>query len=88
MLVRVVYELSDRRGFFHEYVGFPFRPFTDLLCIHGYHPALYTIEPPLSGQKSMPRNYCSKEWEIKPLLSGHLYYTFEPTSGHPPLSGQ
>ena len=43
MLVRVVYELSDRRGFFHNHVGFPFRPFTDLLCIHGYHPALYTL---------------------------------------------
>ena len=50
MLVRVVYELSDRRGFFHDHVGFPLRPFTDLLCIHGYHPTLYTVEPPLSGQ--------------------------------------
>ena len=43
MLVRVVYELSDRRGFFHDHVGFPFRPFTDLLCVHGYHSALYTL---------------------------------------------
>ena len=30
-------------------VGFPFRPFTDLLCIHGYHPTLFTVKPPLSG---------------------------------------
>ena len=30
-------------------VGFSLRPFTDLLCIHGYHPTLYTAEPPLSG---------------------------------------
>ena len=64
MLVRVVYELSDRRGFFHDHVGFPFRPFTDLLFIHGYHPALYTLNLRcVSGQKSMPRNNCSKEWK-------------------------
>ena len=60
MLVRVVYDLSDRRGLFFailytHHVGFPLRPFTDLLCIHGYHPTLYTAEPPLSGH----------------LLSGH-----------------
>ena len=34
----------------------------------------------------MPRNNCSKEWEIKPLLSGHLFYTVEPLSGHPPVN--
>ena len=36
-------------GFFHDHVGFPLLPFTDLLCIHGYHPTLYTVKPPLSG---------------------------------------
>ena len=50
MLVGVVYDLSDRRGFFHDHVGFPLSPFTDLLCIHGSHPTLYTVKPPLSGQ--------------------------------------
>ena len=35
---------------FHDHVGFPLRPFTDLLCIHYYHPTLYTVKPPLSGQ--------------------------------------
>ena len=34
---------------FHNHVGFPLRPFTDLLRIHDYHPTLYTVEPPLSG---------------------------------------
>ena len=32
-----------------HHVGFHLNPFTDLLCIHGYHPTLYTVEPPLSG---------------------------------------
>ena len=32
-----------------HHVGFPLRPFNNLLCIHGYHPTLYTAEPPLSG---------------------------------------
>ena len=59
MLVCVVYDLSDGSGIFCDdsthLVGFPLSPFTDLLCIHGYHPTLYTAEPPLSGH----------------LLSGH-----------------
>ena len=38
-----------------HHVGFPLSPFTDLLCIHGYHPTLYTVVPLLSGH----------------LLSGH-----------------
>ena len=29
-----------------HHVGFPLRPFNNLLCIHGYHPTLYTVEPP------------------------------------------
>ena len=40
----MIFQIAE--GFFHDHVGFPLRPFTDLLCIHGYHPALYTIEPP------------------------------------------
>ena len=32
-----------------HHVGFPLSPFTNSLCIHGYHPTLYTVEPPLSG---------------------------------------
>ena len=38
-----------------HHVRFPLSPFPDLLCIHGYHPTLYTVEPLLSGH----------------LLSGH-----------------
>ena len=34
---------------FTHHVGFPLRPFTDLLRIHDYHPTLYTVKPPLSG---------------------------------------
>ena len=30
-----------------HHVGFPLSPFTDLLCIHGYHSTLYTVEPEL-----------------------------------------
>ena len=30
-----------------HHVGFPLLPFTDLLCIGGYHPTLYTVKPPL-----------------------------------------
>ena len=26
-----------------HHIGFPLRPFTDLLCIHGYHPTPYTV---------------------------------------------
>ena len=34
--------------FFHaHHVGFPLSPFTDLLCRHGYHSTLYTVEPEL-----------------------------------------
>ena len=33
-----------------HHVGFPeLSPFTDLLCIHGYHPTLYTVDPALNG---------------------------------------
>ena len=37
---------------FHDHLGFPLRPFTDLLhvCMHYYHPTLYTVKPLLSGQ--------------------------------------
>ena len=28
---------------FYDHVGFPLRPFTDLLYIHYYHPTLYTV---------------------------------------------
>ena len=30
-----------------HHVAFPLSPFTDLLCIHGYHSTLYTVEPEL-----------------------------------------
>ena len=30
-----------------HHVGFPLSPFTDLLCIHGYHSTLYKVEPEL-----------------------------------------
>ena len=47
---------EDSFGDITRHVGFSLRPFTDLLfMIHGYHPTLYTVEPPLSGH----------------LLSGH-----------------
>ena len=46
---------------FHDHLGFPLRPFTDLLCIHHYHPTLYTVE----------------EWGIKPRLSDYRYFTVE-----------
>ena len=45
-----------------HHVEFPFSPFTDLLCIHGYHPTLYTAEPLFSGH----------------LLSGHLLSSHPP----------
>ena len=32
-----------------HHVGFPLSPFTNLLCIDGYHRTLYTVETPLSG---------------------------------------
>ena len=32
-----------------HHVGFPLSPFTNLLRVHGYHPTLYIIKPPLSG---------------------------------------
>ena len=49
--LRVVCDLSDHmQGTYSSditlQVGFPLRPFTDLSCIHGYHPTLYTVEPP------------------------------------------
>ena len=28
---------------FHDHVGFPLRSFTDSLCMHYYHPTLYTV---------------------------------------------
>ena len=46
----MIFEIAEE--FFSDithHVGFPLRPFTDLLCIHGYHPTLYTVKPPLSG---------------------------------------
>ena len=46
----MIFQIAEE--FFRDithHVGFPLRPFTDLLCIHGYHPTLYTVEPPLSG---------------------------------------
>ena len=52
MLVRVVYIFQIAEDFFRNithHVGFPLRPLIDLLCIHGYHPTLYTVKPPLSG---------------------------------------
>ena len=30
-----------------HHVGFPLSPFTDLLCIHGYHSNPYTVVPEL-----------------------------------------
>ena len=33
--------------FLSHHVGFPLSPFTDLLCTHGYHSTLYTVEPEL-----------------------------------------
>ena len=43
----MIFQIAEE--FFRDithHVGFPLRPFTDLLCIHGYHPTLYTVEPP------------------------------------------
>ena len=30
-----------------HHVRFPLSPFTDVLCMHGYHSTLYTVEPEL-----------------------------------------
>ena len=52
----MIFQIAE--NFFSEitrHAGFPLSHFTDLLRIHGYHPTLYTVEPPLSGH----------------LLSGH-----------------
>ena len=46
----MIFQIAEE--FFRDithHVGFPLRPFTDLLRIHGYHPTLYTVKPPLSG---------------------------------------
>ena len=46
---------------FHDHVGFPLRPFTDLLCIHGYHPTLYTaISRKVVGKtaRDNPERHC------------------------------
>ena len=46
----MIFQIAEE--FFRDstnHVGFPLRPLIDLLCIHGYHPTLYTVEPPLSG---------------------------------------
>ena len=45
----VLYMIFQFAGDFFpsHHVGFPLSPFTDLLCIHGYHPTLYTVEPEL-----------------------------------------
>ena len=50
--IKTTWEFITKVGIalvFHDHVGFPLRHFTDLLCIHGYHPTLYIIKPPLSG---------------------------------------
>ena len=46
----MIFQIAEE--FFRDsthYVGFPLCPFTNLLRIHGYHPTLYIIKPPLSG---------------------------------------
>ena len=45
----VLYMIFQFAGDFFpsHHVGFPLSPFTDLLCIHGYHPTLYTVKPEL-----------------------------------------
>ena len=45
----VLYMIFQFAGDFFpsHHVGFPLSPFTDLLCIHGYHSTLYTVEPEL-----------------------------------------
>ena len=59
----MIFQIAEE--FFRDishHVGFPLRPFTDLLCIHGYHPTLYTIEPSLRGSlhKSGPLDFATK----------------------------
>ena len=45
----VLYMIFQFAGDFFpsHHVGFPLSPFTDLLCIHGYHSTLYTVQPEL-----------------------------------------
>ena len=46
----MIFQIAEE--FFRDithHVGFPLSPFTDLLCIHGYHPTLYTVKLSLSG---------------------------------------
>ena len=45
----VLYMIFQFAGDFFpsHHVGFHLSPFTDLLCIHGYHSTLYTVEPEL-----------------------------------------
>ena len=45
-----LWSFRSQGSFFSDsshHVGLPLSSFTDLLCIHGYHPTLYTVEPPL-----------------------------------------
>ena len=45
-VLSVIFEFAG--DFFpSHHVAFPLSPFTDLLCIHGYHSTLYTVEPEL-----------------------------------------
>ena len=46
----MIFQIAEESfGDITRHVRFPL-PFTDFLCmIHGYHPTLYTVEPPLSG---------------------------------------
>ena len=50
-LERRAFRYLSRENDSTHHVGFPLSPFTDFfLCIHGYHPTLYTVEPPSSVQ--------------------------------------
>ena len=48
-LERRAFRYLSRENDSTHHVGFPLSPFPDLLCIHGYHSTLYTVEPLLSG---------------------------------------
>ena len=66
--IAVLYMIFQFAGdFFSDsthHVGFPLSPFTDLLCINGYHPTLYTVEPELElVLQNMIFSFSS--WQIK-----------------------
>ena len=63
---------------------------TDLLCIHGRHPTLYTVEPPLRLHSlCVPQGGAEDFWGGRKIFGkGRRGFTKILLSCHPPLSGQ